>query len=65
MVLVEESELSRIQRRTAMCERIQLKLQAFLSWSSLGLEIRSRQTNIVDDFGEIHDRRAVWRFNGS
>ena len=39
-MFVEESQLSGIQRRTAMRERIQLELQASSAWSSLELKMR-------------------------
>jgi len=46
-MFVEESQLSGIQRRTAMRERIQLELQASSARSSLGLEMRKRKRTLL------------------
>jgi hypothetical protein len=60
-MLVEENQLGGIQCGAAVCERIQLKLPSFLAKEVLKNE--KGKTNIVNDLGEIHDRRTVWRFN--
>jgi hypothetical protein len=48
-MFVEESQLSGIQRRTAMRKRVQLELQAFLSMKLSRSRNEKSQTNIVDD----------------
>ena len=62
MVFIEELQLGGIQYRAAVCESIQLELQARQLWSPRSQ--KEKQTNVVDNFREIHDRRAIRRFHG-
>ena len=61
MVFIEELQLGGIQYRAAVCESIQLELQ---SSSPGALVLKRKQTNILDYRRQIHDCRAIRRFNG-